>query len=87
MTPSWPNFIKLLIILFLNCHLIHRHHGHRPIRLSDRFHNAAGYFDHLAEDQTDPSETAQPDHDVHSKTLNDERTPDSTDDDTVLGAS
>lgn len=88
MTPSWPNFIKLLIILFLQ--LATSSIGTMAIARSAYLTGSTmqpGYFDHLAEDQTDPSETAQPDHDVPLQNPNDDAHPDSTDDDTVLGAS
>src|SRR5699024_605308 len=77
MTPSWPNFIKLLIILFLQ--LATSSIGTMAIARSAYLTGSKmqpGYFDHLAEDQTDPTETAQSDHDVPL----DDQTNDTTDD-------
>ncbi|GAA4109178.1 monovalent cation/H(+) antiporter subunit G [Enteractinococcus coprophilus] len=76
MAPSWPNFIKLLIIVFLQ--LATSSIGTMAIARSAYLTGSTmqpGYFDHLAEDQTDRSETAQPDHDValdHDVSLADE---------------
>ena len=90
MAPSWPNFIKLLIILFLQ--LATSSIGTMAIARSAYLTGSTmqpGYFDHLAEDQTDPLETAQPDQDVEvdEDTDDDARFLSAEDDDTVLGAS
>ena len=87
MAPSWSNFIKLLIIVFLQ--LATSSIGTMAIARSAYLTGSQmepGYFDHLAEDQTDASETAQPDHDVpFDDGTNDAVT--SGTDDTVSGAS
>lgn len=80
MAPSWPNFLKLLIIIFLQ--LATSSIGTMAIARAAYLTGSQmqpGYFDHLAEDQTDPTETARPDEDVP---LTQE-----TDDDTVRDGS
>lgn len=86
LAPSWPNFIKLLIILFLQ--LATSSIGTMAIARSAYLTGSKmhpGYFDHLAEDQTDPAETAQPDHDVALDDATDDAVA-AEDDDTVRGA-
>src|SRR5690625_5578713 len=63
--PSWPNFVKLLIILFLQ--LATSSIGTMAIARSAYLTGSKmrpGYFDHLAEDQQDPTESVEPDQDV-----------------------
>ncbi|MDN6490694.1 MAG: monovalent cation/H(+) antiporter subunit G [Yaniella sp.] len=62
--PSWPNFVKLLIILFLQ--LATSSIGTMAIARSAYLTGAKmqpGHFDHLAEDQLDTHETVHPDED------------------------
>ena len=62
--PSWPNFVKLLIILFLQ--LATSSIGTMAIARSAYLTGSKmqpGHFDHLAEDQLDPHETVHPDED------------------------
>ena len=62
--PTWPNFFKLLIILFLQ--LATSSIGTMAIARSAYLTGSKmrpGHFDHLAEDQLDPEETAHPDAD------------------------
>lgn len=64
LTPSWINFVKLLIILFLQ--LATSSIGTMAIARSAYLTGSKmqpGYFDHLAEDQTDAEETVHPDED------------------------
>lgn len=63
--PSWLNFVKLLIILFLQ--LATSSIGTMAIARSAYLTGSKmrpGYFDHLAEDQQDPTESVEPDQDV-----------------------
>ncbi len=62
--PTWPNFFKLLIILFLQ--LATSSIGTMAIARSAYLTGSKmqpGYFDHLAEDQTEPEGTVHPDED------------------------
>lgn len=62
MTPSWPNFFKLLIILFLQ--LATSSIGTMAIARSTYLTGTKmqpGYFDHLAEDQGDMAATGDDD--------------------------
>lgn len=60
LTPSWANFAKLLIILFLQ--LATSSIGSMAIARSSYLTGTAlkpGYFDHLAEDQSDDESTEE----------------------------
>lgn len=64
MTPSWPNFIKLLIILFLQ--LATSSIGTMAIARSTYLTGTKmqpGFFDHLAEDQGEMEDTGDDDED------------------------
>lgn len=66
--PSWQNFIKLILILFLQ--LATSSIGTMAIARSAYLTGSTmhpGYFDHLAEDQGDPTEHAQPDDDIEER--------------------
>lgn len=65
LTPSWPNFFKLVIILFLQ--LATSSIGTMAIARAAYLTGSRmrpGYFDHLADDQTDPAENVAVDQDV-----------------------
>lgn len=85
MMPSWPNFFKLLIILFLQ--LATSSIGTMAIARSAYLTGSTmqpGYFDHLAEDQGKLEADVIPDRDIDNDTNDDA---DSGDDDTVISAS
>ena len=85
MMPSWLNFVKLLLILFLQ--LATSSIGTMAIARSAYLTGSTmqpGYFDHLAEDQGEPETDVIPDQDIDIETNDDA---DSDDDDTVISAS
>ena len=84
MMPSWPNFFKLLIILFLQ--LATSSIGTMAIARSAYLTGSTmqpGYFDHLAEDQGKPETDVTPDRDIDNEP---NHNADSGDDDTVTSA-
>ena len=71
LAPSWQNFIKLLIILFLQ--LATSSIGSMAIARSAYLTGSPlrpGHFDHLAEDQGDVEDVGEPDEDVEESDEN-----------------
>ncbi|WP_067605777.1 monovalent cation/H(+) antiporter subunit G [Enteractinococcus helveticum] len=86
--PTWGNLIKVIIIIFLQ--LATSSIGTMAIARAAYLTGTKmtpGYFDHLADDQVHPEDGVKPDVDVPLEDPDDDARPNSTDDDTVLGAS